>query len=108
MSADLQDLHAAVEVRGADQCDAAALQGYSLHLHAVGYYGNGFVAGFMSNASLSPVLLKLQFTHMQNAAEKHVAFPGAGRSHNRNNLGTVFPELLRPKKDVAEFSEGNG
>src|SRR5712671_1995343 len=66
MSADLQDLHAAVEVGGADQCDAAALQGYGLHLHAVGYNGNGFVAGFMSDASLSPVLLKLQITHMQN------------------------------------------
>jgi len=105
MSADLQDLHAAVEVGGADQCDAAALQGYGLHLHAVGYNGNGFVAGFMSDASLSPVLLKLQITHMQNTAEKHVAFPGAGRSHDRDNLSTVFPELLRTDKDVAKLRE---
>ena len=103
MSADLQDFHAAVKVGGADQCDAAALQGYSLHLHAIGYNGNGFVAGFMSDASLSPVLLKLQITHMQNAAEKHATFPGAGRSHDRDNLGTVFPELLRSQKDIAKL-----
>lgn len=73
--------------------------------HAVGHYGNGFVAGFMSDASLSPVLLELRVTHVQNAAEKHVAFPGAGRSHDRDNLSTVFPELLRTQKDVAKLRE---
>jgi len=60
----------------------------------------------MSDPSPSPVFAELQITHMQNAAEKHVAFPGAGSSHNRNNLGTVF-RTAASDKDVAEFSEGN-
>ncbi len=105
MSANFQDLHATVEIGGPYQRDAAAIKGDSLHLHAIGHYGNGFVAGLMSDASLSPVLLKLQIAHMQNPAEKHVAFPGAGRAHDRNNLSSIFPKLLRSQKNITKFRE---
>ena len=103
MSADLQDLYAAVEVGGPHHCNAAALQGYSLHLHAVRNHGERLGAGFVGETPLSPVLLELQVTHVQNAAEKHIAFSGAGRSHDWDNLRAIFPELLRSQKDVAEL-----
>lgn len=105
MSADLQDLYAAIEVGSSNQSDGAAFQSYSLHLHAVGHHGNWFVTGFVGDASLSPVLLELQVTHMQNTPKKHVTFHGAGRAHNWNNLSAIFPELLRAQKDIAEFRE---
>ncbi len=107
MSANFQDLHATVEIGGPDQRNATALEAYCLHLHAIGHYGNRFMTGFISDASFSPILLELQVTHVQNAAEKHVAFPGAGRSHNGNNLRAIFPELLRSQKDITEFRERN-
>jgi hypothetical protein len=107
VSADLQDLYAAVEVGGPHHCNAAALQGYSLHLHAVRHHSKRLVTGFARYAPLSPVLLELKVTHVQNAAEKHVAFSGAGRSRDWDNLRAIFPELLRSQKDVAEFGEGN-
>jgi len=41
MSADLQDLHAAVEVGRPTSAMPPLSKATVLHLHAVGYYGNG-------------------------------------------------------------------
>jgi hypothetical protein len=65
------------------------------------------VTGFVGDASFSPVLLELQVTHVQNTAEQHVTFPGAGSAHDWDNLSAIFPELLRSQKNIAEFSERN-
>src|ERR1700732_3221422 len=107
MSANLYCLHATVEVGGPYQCDGAALQGHGLHLHAVRHHSNRLMAGLVGGASFSPVLLKLQVIHVQNAAEKHIAFSGAGRSHDGNNLSSIFPELLRSQEYIAELRERN-
>lgn len=107
VSANFQDLHSIVEIGGTYQCDAAALQGYGLHLHAIGHHGNGFMTRFVGETSLSPVLLELKVTHVQNTAEQHITLPGAGRSHDWDNLSSIFPELLRSQKDIAELRERN-
>ena len=107
MSADLQDLHAAVEIRGAYQRYATALQGNSLHLHSVGHHGNRLVTCYVHQTPFSPVLLELQVTHVQNTAEEYVTFLRAGRSHNGNYLSAIFPELLRYQKDAAQMHERN-